>query len=79
VGRRDKGLSGFQDGENTMKTITITATVLAALGIATVATIWSGAADRALADPQASSQAVMPIDVLTANARDLPMQSFDAF
>jgi hypothetical protein len=62
-----------------MKAITITATVLAALGLATVATIWGGAADRALADPQVSSQAVMPIEVLTANARDLPVQSFDAF
>ena len=62
-----------------MKTITITATVLAVLGIATIAMIWSGAADRALANPQVSPQAVMPIDVLTADARDLPMQSFDAF
>lgn len=62
-----------------MKTITITATVLAALGIATVATIWSGATDRALANSQVASQAVMPIDALTANARDLPVQSFDAF
>ena len=62
-----------------MRTITITATVLAALGIATLATIWSGAADRALANPQVSSQAVMPIDLLTANARNLPVQSFDAF
>jgi hypothetical protein len=62
-----------------MKTITITASVLTALGIATVATIWSSAADRALAGPRVSSQTVMPIDVLTANVRDLPVQSFDTF
>jgi hypothetical protein len=62
-----------------MKTITITASVLAALGIATVATIWSISADRALAGPQVSSQTAMPIDLLTANARDLPVQSFDTF
>jgi hypothetical protein len=62
-----------------MKTITITATLLAVLGIATIAMISGGAAERALANPQVSSPAVMPIDVLTANARDLPTQSFDAF
>ncbi len=62
-----------------MKTITITATVLAALAIATVATTSSGPAGRALAGPQVSSQTAMPIDQLTANARNLPAQSFDAF
>lgn len=62
-----------------MKTIMITATVLAALGIATLATMWGGSAGRALAGPQAFSQTSMPIHELTVSARDLPVQSFDAF
>ncbi len=62
-----------------MKTITITATILAALAIATVATTSGGPAGRALGGPQASYQTATPIDQLTANARHLPAQSFDAF
>ena len=61
-----------------MKTMTITATVLAALAIAAVATMSSGAADRALDGAQVA-QTVMPIAELTANATNLPEQSFDAF
>jgi hypothetical protein len=62
-----------------MKTMTITAAVLMALAIAATATISSGAADRALDGAQVSSQTAMPIDELTANATNLPEQSFDAF
>ena len=61
-----------------MKT-TITATVLAAFTIAAVATISSGATDREVDGVQASAQTAMAIDELTANAKNLPEQSFDAF
>ena len=61
-----------------MKTMTITATVLAALAIAAVATMSSGATDRA-PDGAQMSQTAMPIYQLMANAANLPEQSFDAF
>jgi hypothetical protein len=61
-----------------MKTMTITATVLAALAIAAVATMSSGATDRA-PDGAQMSQTAMPIYQLLANPANLPEQSFDAF
>jgi hypothetical protein len=70
----------FQDRRNTMmKTMTMTATMLVALAIAVVATISSGAADRTMDGTQVSSQTAMPINELTANARNLSEQSFDYF
>jgi hypothetical protein len=62
-----------------MKTMTIAATALAALAIAAVATMSSAAADRSLDGAQLPFQTAMPIDELTANATNLPEQSFDAF
>ena len=62
-----------------MKTMTITAAVLATLAIAAVAITWSGSTEYALADARVPAQTVMPIDELTTNAANLPEQSFDAF
>ncbi len=67
-----------------MKTITMTATICAALAVGTFATITSSSASRALAGPEDLSQTnlsqtVMPIHEMMASANDLPVQSFDAF
>ncbi len=60
-----------------MKTMTINLAILAALAIAAVASISSGPVSRALAGPE--GQTAMPIDQITASAKDLPVQSFDLF
>ncbi len=41
--------------------------------------ISSSSVSRALAGPEISSQTALPIDQITANAKDLPVQSFDMF
>jgi len=57
-----------------MKTMTITAAALAAAAIATSAMMWSGSPDRALADARPPAQTIMPIDQLTADNANPPVQ-----
>jgi len=57
-----------------MKTMTITAAALAAVAIAAGAMMWSGSPDRALADARPPAQIIMPIDQLTADAANPPVQ-----
>jgi hypothetical protein len=62
-----------------MRKLTIAAAMLAVLGVAAGATVASNSAGRALARAEGFAQQAMPIDQITSNAKDLPVQSFDAF
>jgi hypothetical protein len=62
-----------------MRNFTIAAAMFAVLGVAVGATLGSGAINGTLASAEDYQQSSMPIDQLTAEARNLPAQSFDAF
>jgi hypothetical protein len=62
-----------------MRKLTSAAAMLAVLGVAAGATVASHSVGRALARADGFAQPAMPIDQITSNAKDLPVQSFDAF
>jgi hypothetical protein len=62
-----------------MKTIMMTGMGLAALAIATVATVSSSTVSGALARAEGFSQPTMPLGEITANAESSPAKGVNAF
>ncbi len=62
-----------------MRKLTIAAAFLFALGVAAFATLSNDSVADALAHAEGYSQIAMPIEQITADARDLREQSSDAF